>query len=543
MRRSWATISGFLAVSLGGTAAAQPPSKAPSRDFEDCDGMIRSGLSDEIFKYPLNKNGVYLRETLAFYGSAGLLACDRALADAELANSPRQRSASLLQSKALHQLASGDATGALVSLDQSETRLEGDGDRFFRQSIKARTLLIRAFALKQLRRTEEASTILDDTGDLYPWSPSYHVVVAKLRLSIDHDVARYIDTMSRIGRRSPDLLRETFWLALASERFGQAAAISPYVRFAIPLKWTNHGESTIRGDAEREERAMGDLAELRGAEAYALTALGQEAEGLRSIEAGKAAVNQAVIGLKMAAAQPKISESDRRVAARRVIYADEAGKALDGWAQAVAVLTWNRGGRVGAAPLVDKIDARHAVIEPHLAAQLAKGARTVSPTVSLADTHMERIDLAFLLANSPQPENAAILPKIRRAGDGWLRIQNGYSIARFADSDIHTVRFHKSDAPLARVEESAVLAAALYARSLGRNGFIILDRRSLHQITTNTVSTVYSYPDGYENQMNLVFIDKDRLPPEWALYQDRVVDIAPILATVAPAYRITELPK
>lgn len=88
------------------------------------------------------------------------------------------------------------------------------------------------------------------------------------------------------------------------------------------------------------------------------------------------------------------------------------------------------------------------------------------------------------------------------------------------------------------IEEMALLRAADLARQSGKKGLIIVDRHdTAFTISTESYGTVVrTDPNGFETDLDVLFVDPNALP---AKYQDqgwRVIDVDEAYNSLAPVY-------
>jgi hypothetical protein len=91
----------------------------------------------------------------------------------------------------------------------------------------------------------------------------------------------------------------------------------------------------------------------------------------------------------------------------------------------------------------------------------------------------------------------------------------------------------------AAVEEMALLHAAQRAQAAGSAGLIVLSRTDLQRFVQQTMygtPTGPATPTGYETNLEVRYVDPAALPADLAGHKDRVLDTAPILASLTPLY-------
>lgn len=94
-------------------------------------------------------------------------------------------------------------------------------------------------------------------------------------------------------------------------------------------------------------------------------------------------------------------------------------------------------------------------------------------------------------------------------------------------------------APISNAVAARIAAAfAGMCGQAGKKGLIVVSRKdtSFHIDTTYYGNTVRSDPDGYQTELDVVFVDPAALPPQYADAGWRVIDADAVYAALAPVY-------
>ena len=114
----------------------------------------------------------------------------------------------------------------------------------------------------------------------------------------------------------------------------------------------------------------------------------------------------------------------------------------------------------------------------------------------------------------------------------------GYRVSTPDDQGVTSISFRGDRSSGSIVEEMALLCAADTARQAGKKGLIVVGRKdtSFHIDTTYYGNTVRSDPDGYQTELDVVFVDPAALPPQYADAGWRVIDADAVYTALAPIY-------
>lgn len=541
-----------MRILLGGLAAAMftaAPAAAASGDFYACDGYTAPGKkSDGITTgarlFGLVRAGTeYRRGDALSFGSAGVAACETALADPLLEPRYWLRRAHLLQAKALHLIAVNRDEEALEVLRQSDTAAPA-GEALFGESVGFGNRALRAISLYRLNRGDEARAELAAIERGRPYANSLRALARTIRMNHEGDPEAYFKLLRQEAGYDPNLLELIFRASVLYGRFDEAEAIYGQISDDLPR---NHGSFVIQGLQAQGYERIAERAYLAGAMAYVLIAQGKA-------EAGRALIAKARKDLAGASTPPiptgsgRIKGSAQRDYDQRVSAATTGGGHLDNWEQAIALRT--AAPTLGLAELSERAQATLSKDTPvilDLIRHIKAGSEEERRTAAAAAAEISRIidesrrrslalDYAQIAKMLPRPETEEAKPSYKRAGDGIiLDNSQGFYSRKHGDSEALTVGYANNLAPPAMVEELAMLAAAMKARQAGKDGFVI-ESRLLIQRSTTTVGygAASEAPSGYDVRLRILPVSKAALPP--GLDAGRVIDAVQVHNRLYPKY-------
>jgi hypothetical protein len=554
-----------LIVSLSATAALADASSGQYRGCDgygaassDGDGMTELATVLLIFSPPGYGNTA--RGTTSS-GAAGIADCDAALAD--LPTKHWMRKVSLLRARAMHRLDGNDAAGALADLDLAAAAASNADDPLYTRSLGLGVTFVRAFALRKSGDTKGGETLVLKALEQRPFNRQ-SIVSAFIAVGPNAPAADIEKVQHTLARLLPTEIDKLFVGALADGKFQEAISLYPQLTPYREIGQVNISEGRLR------ERAMRDFAAAMlfktsraGGYAFALAAMGRNAEAQAVLSSAREELKH---DSEVPPLDPSLSPSER---ARQTAYREEetasrqkavaaAGKSLDIWSafaglrqaidqgKAADVLKGlqSQTGRHGwpDIQLLDAILAKlpksdKASIAAAQAMKASWGAITVTSQEAGLDTFFKAL---------PEPETLNRVPRYepgrqplfgtsdRYAG----MIANGYQ-QRGPDADgILTVSFRGENSTASMIEEMALLRAADLARQAGKKGIIIVDRHdTAFTISTESYGTVVrTDPDGYETDLDVLFVDPNVLPEKYRDHAWRVIDTDAAYNSLAPVY-------
>jgi hypothetical protein len=548
MKTAACVLGGWLLLASAGVAGPA--------DFRTCDGYgPPSGKSDGMTTTPGSMGSTRAtdirRSEKIPLGEQGALACDRALREPALLDTHWLRRASLLQAKAVHQLAAGQAQPALETLAAADAAGASRGSAAFAQSLGLGNRAVRAFALTRLGRKEQALAQLQQLDAARPYALSIRMLGQRLRLLLDDSLDARLASLHALVDVNPNVSLLMFWMQIEQGRFADAIATARDVSFDMP--------SSRRGwvlENSRGSEYTGILArtDFTGALAYALQATGDVARSDEQMQRAVRELEDATVPPEGQDGKPPPERTMKEFEQRRT-QAESAKRQLNTWT--TMILMRSMAQRSKPDDIVPRISADKSLaglpVVPDVLQQiqLAPGRDRQQRDDLVADLRANYLandrrgravspdDLMSLL---PRAESDAALPKFRRSGDGHFFSDNGFSFEKDADSDAQTVRFTHSTATQAVVEELAMLSAATRARQQGKDRLLLLTRRTIER--TTHLTTVYGYaggttrdiPSGNEAQLQVLFLDSGNIPDAYRQSASRLLSVDAVIAALGDKY-------
>jgi hypothetical protein len=544
----------MLAASAALFVLSAGPAAADKTDFPVCDGYPApskkaDGMTQGTWLYGLASRTEDVRRNQYSFGAEEAARCDKALADPLLQPQFWLRRGHLLQAKAMHQIEAGDAEGALVTLAASDAVGAAHADLFFADSVGLGNRALRAFALFKLGRRDLALAELDAVDQARPYAADLRSLTRAIRLANTPDVGAQRALLMAAVPTDPSRLVQLFWIGMVFSDFQQVAAIAPQVSFDLPR---GRGDWQIEGMEARRYELIETRAEFSGATAYALAATGQGEAARKMMAQARADVAEVMVPPPPPppgkALKPKVVAEYQ---ARRSAGVG-AGKALDRWDAALELRETAPGMTMDAfnaavrrkglrnSPAFFDLVGR---VQPKTEADKAAHRRLTSTLESQRASELRElwtISFRDLVKMLPRPEREKMKPRYKPAGDGfWLSDATGFYVKREPDSPYINVRFGSDVASRAMVEELGMLAAAMQAKKLGKDSFLI-DSRMIIQRTVQVYSYYgglqSSYPSGNETRLRILPVNAAELPAGLEHSRWRLIKVADVIAALSPRY-------
>lgn len=522
--------------------------------FPSCDGFATpqgksDGISRETFLFGAATRSADLRrKTMWRFGESGVADCDAALADPRLLSTFWLRRANLLQAKAVHAIAAGKAEDAMKYADESDAIGRAQQDPYFPQSVGLGNQAVRAYALYKLGRTDEAAALAEQFRTHRRWSQSIATLATRLKLQLDNSFPGQMAEFRARIPIDPERGRNLFWMQFLTGNYQAALDAAPTVSFALPKQ---RGGWTLSGDDVNELKQIEQRTAFDGARAYAAAATGRDDEAKRVLAEAAAELEDLMAPPPPRKGGKTPLKREVEAHARRMPYATRAKQDLKRWEDAIAwrptIATQSgdeaeaamRTKGLGSLPIVTDVLRN---IKPKNALEKAGIDRALA-RISAADDKARIAALDFplddLMELLPKPETARVVPVLKPAGDGYFLSDTGVSRNREGKSDIWTIRYTHSLAPVAAVEELAMLGAAQTARREGFDSMVVLSSIALARTLHVSGMYVGSYDQnsGYEAQLRVQFVNRAALPADLAGQEWRLVPAGQVIADLTPRYR------
>lgn len=515
-------------------------------DWWRCDGYAAADRRhDGMSRYSdLIVNVVPARMTPRF-SRGGIAFCDAALADPRMLPGWSLRRANILQARALHKASARDFAGALADLASSDEA--AGSDRYAVRSLRAANHLIRAWLQIESGASADAVGTIGEAAASRPWDAGLQGLAAQLRLAATGRWEAFGQESRQLARLDPNRLILLYVLALTQGDFAQAAALYPQINLVIPR---NRGGYQIDNMLARRVQQMVVRADLRGAYAYALAASGLQSQALEQLAAARLDMDRALQPPQPIAPRTEVTRAQRAEHEAFTVGGVRARDSLDRWDRLVRLkgMTGERNYQQAYAELLRSpigidgpaLDIVRSLIAIAPAPQAQLEELSVEMTRAIADQldTMRRVTVADLFEALPEAETARGIPPYDGASDSWLSFDTeGYRVDPSQVQGAQTVRFARSDGTVAIAGEMVLLRVAELARQRGHRGFILVGRRMVRrEMLAYGQRPGSGTPSGQEAELDVVFVDPDRLPPDYASAGWRVVDAEQVWNALSPLY-------
>lgn len=533
----------------GKTALAHPiatGASAADADFSTCDGYNApkgktDGIATESFLLGATRSADIRRGKMWTWGQTGVAACDRALADARLIDAFWLRRSNLIQAKALHSIAAKQPEQALALTAESDLLGKAHDDRYFVQSIGAGNQGVRAYALIALGRKKEAQATIDSLRRGRPWSQSIQQLATRLQLHLDASFSGQSGEMKGAIPLSPEKAEGLFWMHFLHGNYAEAREIAPVISFDLPKQ---RGGWTLRGADQDALDGIGRRGTFYGAWAYAETVTGHTDRAGMLLAEANAEIEEIMVPPPPRSDGRPAKKTDVEEYNQRLPHARKAKDELALWNTAIAfrpTVVINPIAETQAEFSKKRLNTLPIVPDILMNVPQQSAAEKAEVEAVLADVRArletERIaaldfPVADVMPLLPRPETPKVVPTLKPAGDGYFLSDSGLTRNREGKSDIWTIRYTHQRAPIAAVEELAMLGAAQTAQREGYDSLLLLSRVAITR-TTNVTTYYgggYQQNSGYESQMRVRFVNASALPEdvrgmEWRLIPaHRVID-------------------
>ncbi len=288
-------VLGTLMVATLFAPAAEARQRDPaSRPFYACDGFgppVPSEDSDGatpvrttwyVVAQEGDEGAAIFRPLSA--GGRGIVACDIALTDPRLLPKHRVRLLSLERAKALHRIEAGDPSGGLAALDKVQAASQALSSLWYDRSFGVGLDLARAYGLRRSGDGAGATRLTNEAAQRRPWDVST-LAAAQVAMGDQHDPETFARLERRLAALDPHQLDLVFQRAWRERRYEDVVILGPQLVEPIREQLYIRTGAIVAADVTRSEAYW---AERSGQRAYALAALGREAEARVLIAAMRA---------------------------------------------------------------------------------------------------------------------------------------------------------------------------------------------------------------------------------------------------------------
>lgn len=488
MRRVTGAV--MLAVAMMAASGVQA---AEDRDFIACDGFLApkgdaDNISNTQMLFGLATGAAEFRRIgHVEIGQRGLDSCYRALADPRLLGSMPLRQAHLLQSQAVHAIGQREFSLALHLLDQSDRVGGGVPGPWFARSLGVANQAVRAYALIQADRHDEAREMIAAMRAAGRWSSSIDRLAYALQMQLDGDFSARSTALRGMLPLNPTMAQPLFKSEFIQGNFAAALETYPAITLVAPQSQQNAPNVGL-GTIERKN--LIERNSLLAMAAYARAALGQGEEARSMIAGALAQIAPSLVPPSARSnGRPARQEDIRRFEMELPTYT-QVWTSLEHWQQAVELRI--AAGTMGDADLQQAIAAGR-LDELPLQADLLGLLAAASPDPAAADGHTQarlaaidelaqrnfiasQLDLAELARMLPRPETDRTVPSLRRSG---VLGEPGVTRDREGRTDIWTIGYGNKLVQVTAAEELAIYAAAETALEQGHDSLLVLTNHAM----------------------------------------------------------------
>lgn len=476
-------------------------------------------------------------------------ACDWLLSQPPDPDDPADYRARLLQFRALGLVNQGGYEMALAALDEADGIGAAQADPLFGSGLGIGNDLIRAFILGKQARNDDAIALLKEIRARRPYSPSIVRAADAIEAGQVGKLDAYAAMLAARHRLEPDMARPLLDIYLMLGQLEQADEFGDRISLIDPEMrggWRIVGDDDPIADLER-------AITIAGTRAYVAGALGDQTKAERLLAGARQAVADYVgTDPRGAAGRPKktaIERYDQRKAAASRLLAP-----IDEWA---AIILLRRDFEIGVAlEIPDRLERFRggATLFPAMVELLGRyeeremretggpgGASIVEQLRNTMFTREIGVSAGELGKILPSPEYLTLIPKFKSNASWFWGGTMGYNQDKEGAGEIRTVRFEAMSSTPAIVEEMLLLAIANYARTEGKDAFVLLSTRTISRsITTSGWLGSYTSDAGFEAQARVLLVDTANPPPDLAGQAGRIVTVAEIEREIGPRYQAYE---
>ncbi|NMN03458.1 MULTISPECIES: hypothetical protein [unclassified Novosphingobium] len=460
--------------------------------FFSCDGLRKPGPNDDqLATDPERGQTVSWSEPRAEVRSLneqGVAACDSALADPRLKMTYVQRHANLLQAKAAHLLGSGRIDEALVTLEASDRIGSTYPAKQFAQGIGLGNRILKGIALSLAGKKEDADVELDQARLTRPWASSVGMQTLRGRFTYSNTAQR-LKLLREAAVLNPEVNVVGMAMALqlgdfqTANAMGAGPAPEPLPKFQGYYDPADAEAGRLLGNAERV-----------GMRAYALCALARCAEGQTELEIFEQSLNR-----------PQASSASRQDSNSNALSMARQGslEKIAAWRKIIELRRGIADFSITPDQLITKIKVAPPQVKIVLSDLLHYSSKTGSsgsdPTllaiIEANETALKNVDLVSSHLNVPAEynllpnvETSIIRVRYRPTTKGAFALGSGFTIFDTGKGDEFGIYFVDFAASTASIEEAALYAAAVLAKSKGFDAIVVTYNRTVsRQVAGNFV--------------------------------------------------------
>ena len=527
---------------------AAPAHAGVSEEFAGCDGLKKPKRSDDGMRGEASLPGggsIFFRQNNAPDPQDIVASCNRAFDTGLLRPEQTLRRAHMLRARAAATIRLGQNEAALADLDAADRAAKDyAGEFFYERSMGVSIDLLRAIALNEMGRRDEAIALARTARDRRPYAV-FVQRAATLILAGNDETSERGDLWDRVGQIDPEFRNALPVFAKGSDGLKTLAASAGEPVIALPEAPTladlvsNNGNASIT-----TARWVTPVAEAMQT-AYALAAAGQPERARTWIEATRAAL------------APRKPSGDKAKPASLVsAFADMARTSVFVPMEKLVEARIAIGeGRLGdAASAVSGMGLRSATVTDEFYAAYAAAAadrQDNAPTLAPLQRRAERkplqlASLADSLLMRPESERKLIdyqksRPDVLSAlvggafslGTsllGGIPRTSGFEEVENADGSI-TVEYTGNTTSGAVVQEMTLLRAAEMAQAKGKSHFHIRSRKDFQRYLSKTQYGIEQSRTltGYKTEVVIDLADNNEERPH-------AIDAVAVIDALGPIY-------
>lgn len=515
--------------------------------YEACDGYGAPTKSGDGMSVPAGSlfglisphgSAGNTRRTTPPLGAAGIVACDKALADPRLLDLHWLRKANLLRARAIHAIAMKDEAAATRDLDAASAALKQPDDPNVRRTMAAGITLARAYLRRSAGDMPGAINMVSPLWADRPLNRRFGFGI-RSALGGGDPVVNGEKLLLGLSRIEPRLIAVQYGIAFNRQDWRQTIALAdqlPSDERAIDIGISSADEKIQI--ANNQLHSMKLMTEQRGALAYALIAMGNVDAARASLaETRQRIAAQTPARIPALAAGEK--EGGRGRLARNInnaliATASNAEDRLQEWESFVTLRS-----NISHQEMASRMDSirRLKTAPGAVVRDLIKTSQILTPSglaawPGVADTDDDTANLAALFDALPEAEITSRTPTFKKND---LLSTTGFKSKLGKIPGTVTVEFTSQRGSQLVVEELTLLHAAQLAHDAGKDALVVLKRRDYERILRNSY-VPKPMPNGYITQIDVEFVDTKNLPERYKNATWRVLPVAQVMKLLGPAY-------
>ena len=536
---------GLAALAL---VLSAPAHAGVSEDFAGCDGLKKPKRSDDGMRGEATLPGggsIFFRQNNAPEPQGIIDSCNRALKTGKLREEQTLRRAHIMRARAAAYMRLGNNEAALADLDAAEAAAAGyEGDFFYERSMGVSLDLLRAIALNDTGRRDEAMALARQALEQRPYALSVQRAATMLLAGHEDGVAK-AELFQSLGRIDPATRGLSSGLMTNAEDLAGVAANAGEPSVSLPeapsMQDILAGGGSATAMMGRWAAPVADSMRT----AYALAASGQPEDARAWVEAtrealaprgpsGDKAKPVSLVNMLTDMARTSVFDPMEKLVEGRIALGEgrleDAAAALDGMSLRSAVVT-------------DEFYASYAAAAeavpgetPNLPPLRERGERDAPSLAALADSLLMRPESERKLIDYKQSRPNILGALVGGAFSlgtsllGGIPRTSGFKETENADGSIK-VEYTGDTTSGAVVQEMTLLRAAEVAQAAGKPYFHIGGRKDFQRYLTMTQYGIERSRTltGYKTELVVKLLDEGAKTPQ-------SIDAVSIIDALGPIY-------